>query len=72
MKHPKDINWKFGFVPDIKEGRKIFIFTHNYCGLIVPWGNELNPVKWCDDSLHPRWGFENPYGYWFYLEEMYP
>ena len=72
MKNPQEVDWNYGPVPPVEEDRIIIIFTKEYCGVAFPWGNDMNPVRWCGGSFNPMWGYERPVGYWCYAEEFYP
>lgn len=71
MSSPKEVQWHFGKVPAVEDEpeAKVILLSKDYAGYASPWGNKLNPVKWCDSSCHPRWGFERPTGWWLYWDE---
>lgn len=80
---PRKVNWQEGSVPDLKDCHPdtILLFSGDssfgpYFGWITPSFNEMNEIpRWGDDSYHPRWGYENPKGFWAWFrrgEKLWP
>src|ERR1019366_7725516 len=67
MKAPKDYDWQHGKLPkveDVPYDCLIILWSNDYIGMVIPHGDSLNPLRWCDDSYHPRWGIKSPEGWW--------
>lgn len=72
MKTPLSVDWQQGKLPNVEDvpwDCRIVLWSESYIGLVFPWGNDLNPVRWSDDSYHPRWGITSPEGWWAWLEK---
>jgi hypothetical protein len=69
---PRTLHWVFGSLPDVETvpfDRRILIWSKEFVGLVLPWGDNLNPLRWCDDSGFPRWGTGRPSGFWTVIRE---
>lgn len=67
---PKEYDWQYGTLPrveDVPYDCRIILWSESYIGLVLPHGNKLNPLRWCNDSYHPSWGKESPQGWWTWL-----
>jgi len=67
---PREWDWQFGPIPpveDVAYDCVIMLTNKVYAGLVTPWGNNMNPLRWCDSSRHPHWGTDRPEGWWCYL-----
>jgi hypothetical protein len=66
IKHPKDLVWHDGPLPDITTVSKnswflvwvIMIESQElaFVEMVHPYENELNPLRWCDSSGFPLGG----------------
>ncbi len=67
---PLAVKWNQGTLPNV-EGVPfdcvIVLWSKDYVGMITPWGNEINPVRWADNTYTPRWGNKSPEGWWTWV-----
>jgi hypothetical protein len=73
IKSPLELEWQEGEVPPVSEVPYDcrILFWGDYggyenVGVIRPWGDNLNPLRWHCDM--PHWGFEQPKGWWAWLK----
>lgn len=67
---PLAAEWHQGEVPaveDVPWDCVLVLWSPGYIGLVFPWGDALNPLRWVNDGYHPQWGTDRPKGWWAYL-----
>lgn len=72
VKSPTEYEWQYGPLPkveDVPYDCLIILWGEDYIGMVIPHGDSLNPLRWCDDSYHPRWGITPPEGWWTWFKK---
>jgi hypothetical protein len=67
IKSPTEYDWQHGSLPKVETvpyDCLIILWAKDYIGMVMPNGDSLNPLRWCDDSYFPRWGTTPPKGWW--------
>lgn len=60
---PLDVSWRRGGFPKVEEvnyDAVLVLWSQDYIGLVAPWGDHLNPLRWVDSHYFPKWGTEGP------------
>lgn len=55
-KSPAEVTWQHGPLPPVEtvpHDCVLVLWAPHYVGLVIPWGNDLNWLRWCDHSLFP-------------------
>lgn len=69
---PVEAEWTYGQLPPVEEAAYdcwIMLWSPEYVGLVVPTGDESNPLRWGDHGGFPQWGIDRPVGWWTYLQK---
>src|SRR5579863_10394796 len=69
---PTDVEWNKGPLPPVESvpfDCVLVVWLHDYIGLMIPWGDNMNPLRWCDSSYFPRWGITMPEGWWAWVKK---
>lgn len=68
MVDPRTLKWVEGPLPPVEEvpyDHVVILFEKTgYIGVVCPWGNELNPLRWVGSNGFPYWGNSSPEGIW--------
>ena len=65
--NPANVSWRSDPIPPVETvpyDRALIVWSPEYLGYVMPWGNEMNPLRWCDHSRMPSWGDKSPSGWW--------
>lgn len=69
---PADQDWKYGSVPAVESVMfdcTLILWNTEYIGIIVPSGDNLNYLRWADQTYFPTWGNTPPVGWWTVLRQ---
>lgn len=69
---PSTVEWHHGPLPPVESvpyDHLVVLWSPDYIGFVRPWGNNMNPLRWCDNGQFPRWGIDPPSGHWAVLSQ---
>lgn len=69
---PLGVQWNHGALPPeetVPYDHLVILWASDYVGFARPWGDNMNPLRWVDGTMFPRWGTEPPSGWWTVLRQ---
>jgi len=79
LSHPSEIKWREDELPDVQEVAYDCVLLawfvsddewESFRGIkmVLPYENDLNPLRWCDNSCSPI-GYEEKVKYWAWITQ---